>query len=29
MEYESWFRIQNVPDRQFTEDQENEPLDRY
>ena len=29
MEYESWFRIQNVPDRQFTEDQDNEPLDRY
>ena len=29
MEYESWFRIQNAPDRQFTEDQENEPLDRY
>ena len=29
MEYELWFRIQNAPDRQFTIDLENEPLDRY
>ena len=29
IEYELWFRIQNSPDRQFTEDLENEPLDRY